>query len=213
MAVVECRVLHQDRSLQLAQRHTRLDPDFADERLARPPVGIQSVCLSARSIQREHELGPESLPQWMVLDQPFQLRDGVRVATELEVGVDPLLERREPCLLQTCDLVLGERLGRELDERGPPPAGERLAQLRRSLVRLGTARLLDEPLEALEVEASGLHVDDITGWPPLEDTVAEQSPKGVHLVLKRRARGARRVRPPQLVDQLVLCHGLVGAQQ
>ena len=149
----------------------------------------------------------------MALDQSLELRDGVRVAAELELGIDPLLERVEPLLLEAADLVLGERLGRELDERGPPPAGERLAQLRRTLLRLPSSRLRDEPLEALEVEPSGLHMDHIAGGLPLEHVRAEQPADRVHLVLQRCARRARRLLTPELVDQVVLRHRLVSVQQ
>ena len=64
----------------------------------------------------------------MLGDEALQLADDVGVASEREVGLDPLLERVQAQLLQPRDLRLGERLECELVQRRPPPQGKRLAQ-------------------------------------------------------------------------------------
>ena len=44
--------------LQALQRRAGFDPEFVDERPARLGVGIESVCLTIRPVEREHLLGP-----------------------------------------------------------------------------------------------------------------------------------------------------------
>src|SRR5205085_6505840 len=71
-------------------------------------------------------------------------------------GLDPLLERGEPGVLEPRSRVTGERLGLELGERRAAPELERLGEaLRRGLRVAGAqklATLSDEALEAIEVE-------------------------------------------------------------
>ena len=69
-----------------------------------------------------------------------------------ELGVDPLLERRQPQLPETGALRLRERLVGEVGERRPAPQRKRLAQLLRCPLGIGAAGLGDEPLEAGDVE-------------------------------------------------------------
>ena len=61
----------------------------------------------------------------MLRDERLELADDVAVPPELEVGLDPLLERGDAKLLQPSDLGLRELLERELGERGPTPELER----------------------------------------------------------------------------------------
>ena len=89
-------------------------------------------------------------------DQRLQLLDDLRMALESEVGLDALLDRREPQLLQPGNGSLGEALAAEVGERQPAPQPERLAQMRGRLLRLtGRERrspILEQPLEASQVE-------------------------------------------------------------
>ena len=82
----------EDLSLKLAQLWTRLDAEFVDETGAGSLIHVQSLRLPARTVQRHHELAQEALPQRVLGDEPLELADDVAVATELEIGVDPLRE-------------------------------------------------------------------------------------------------------------------------
>ena len=64
----------------------------------------------------------------MLGDETLQFGDDLAVATAREVGVDPVLERREPQLLETDDLRLRKRLPGEVGEGGPAPQRECRAQ-------------------------------------------------------------------------------------
>ena len=49
------------------------------------------------------------------------------VPAELDLGLQPILERGQPELVEPGDLVLEERLEREIGERRPAPERERVA--------------------------------------------------------------------------------------
>ena len=49
------------------------------------------------------------------------------VTAELDLGLEPVLERGQPQLVEPGDLVLEERLEREVGERRPAPERERVA--------------------------------------------------------------------------------------
>lgn len=70
----------------------------------------------------------EPLAQRVAEDERFELADERRVAPERDVGVEPILEARQPQLLQPPGLGLGERLA-ELGEGRAPPQCKRVAQL------------------------------------------------------------------------------------
>ena len=111
--------------LKLAQLGSRLDTELVDETGAGSLIHVQSLRLPARTVQRDHELPQEALAQRMLGDEPLELADDVTVATELEIGVDPLRNCGEPELVQPPDLRLREILERELRERRSPPRLER----------------------------------------------------------------------------------------
>jgi hypothetical protein len=66
----------------------------------------------------------------MLRRQGLQLPDELALPPEREVGLDPVLDRRQPQVLDARDLWLGEGLVRELPERRPPPQVERLSDAR-----------------------------------------------------------------------------------
>src|SRR6185503_12407001 len=95
----------------------------------------------------------------------LELADEIRVPSELEVRVDPLLERRQVELLEPGPFESCERLVLELAERRASPESEPFAQLAR---RLRAALLFprDESigaqlLEAVEVDALACDVEPV----------------------------------------------------
>ena len=57
-------------------------------------------------------------------DECLELGDELRVTSEREIRLDPLLERDGAQLLEPRDLGLGERLVEEVRERRPAPERE-----------------------------------------------------------------------------------------
>src|SRR5262249_25767656 len=103
----------------------------------------------ARPVQREHELSVQALTERVLERERFELADELRVAPERQIGIDALLEHRQPELLEARDLDLRERLVGEVGERRASPERQRLVQA----VRIAAC---DELLESLEVELTRL---------------------------------------------------------
>src|SRR5215471_16665288 len=95
--------------------------------------------------------------------------DEPHVATELELRVRALLDRRQPQLLEPLDFDPSKRLEGEIAERGAPPERQGLVQ---QIDGTGGTRLhvrlpseLEETLEAAGVDLVGLDLDDIAARP------------------------------------------------
>ena len=140
--------------LERAQRRGRVDPEARHELPRAFAVHLERVGLAARAVEREHLLAAQPLAQRVLRRKPLELAHERRVPPEHELGVDPLLERREAKLLEPLDGRSGELLVGEVGERRPAPELERLvsraAAARRRRAR-GRAR---PPRQALEAERS-----------------------------------------------------------
>ena len=118
---VELGVLSEDRSLQILELAAGLDAELLDECAPGVAVARQRVPLAARAVEREDQLGAQPLARRMLAHQCLQLWDQCRVAPQREVGLDALLERDQPQLLEAGDVALCERLVREIRERRAAP--------------------------------------------------------------------------------------------
>ena len=123
-------LLAQDRRVQLLQGRRRLDTQLVDEHLARVLVGLERLRLAPASVEREHELAARALAKRVLADERLELADELGGATELELRLDPLLDRRQAKLLEPRRLVLGERLVREVGERRAAPELKRFGDQR-----------------------------------------------------------------------------------
>ena len=74
------------------------------------------------------------------------------MAAELEVGVDPLLDRRGALLLELRTFQAGDRVV-EVGERRAAPQAQRIPQLLGRAFGVETARVGDELLEPLSTRA------------------------------------------------------------
>ena len=80
---------------------------------------------------------------------------------ELEIRLDPMLERAEPQFLEARDLRLGERLIREIGERRAAPQAQRLHEYAACRVCIAggqrLAPVVDECLETFCVHPLRVH--------------------------------------------------------
>ena len=76
----------------------------------RRAVRGQRVRLSPAAIQREHLLTAQPLVQRVDRDERLELSGHLGLASEGEVGVDPLAQTVEPQILEPRDLWLGKAL-------------------------------------------------------------------------------------------------------
>ena len=193
----------QDLRLETLELRPRLDPELVDEAAARGLVGVEGLGLAAGSVEREHQLPAEGLAQRMLAHERLQLADDVAVAPQLQVGVDPLLERHEPELLEPSDLRLRELLERELGERGAAPEVERAPEQRAPLLGARSAGVAKHELEAASVDASGVDAQDVARRTRLQDVRPELATQPRDRVLERCRCRLRRVLAPEQVDQAI----------
>ena len=84
--------MHQDRTLELLQPPARLEAELLAQQLTRLPVRRQRLSLAAGTIEREHQLLAQPLPQRVRGDQRLDLRDQLAVASQRQLRGDSLLD-------------------------------------------------------------------------------------------------------------------------
>ena len=155
----------------------------------------------------------------MARNERFQLRDDLGLTPECEIGLDPVLERRDVELVEPGDLVLREALVREIRQRRPSPEREGAPQLLGRLPGLaGRERgssLGQTAFEAVAVELVRLDPKRIAAANGAKGLGAagQLLPEGRNTVLQHLRSGLGRVLSPELVDDHVARHRLVAAQE
>ena len=142
----------------------RLDAELLDQGASGVAIDLERLGLAARPVEREHELPAKPFAQRVKGRQPLELADRLTEAAEAQVGLDPVLERRQPELLQPGELRLKRWFEAEVVERRPPPQVERPVQgLGCGRGVLSRSALRHELLEAVEVEPARLNAQLIAG--------------------------------------------------
>ena len=111
----------EDVGLDRLQFRTRLQTQLACQVAARTLIRVQSLGLASSRIQRAHQLCRDMLRVGCSANSASSSGTSSRVATEVEVGVDPGLERHQVEFLKAADVRLGEILERDLRQRWPAP--------------------------------------------------------------------------------------------
>jgi hypothetical protein len=125
---IEVRVLPQDGLLEVLKLAGRLQAELLGERASRVPVARKRVGLTTRAVQREHELRAQALAGGVLPGERLELRDQSGVAAKRQVGLDALLERCLPKLVEARDRALRELLVGEVAQSGTAPQVECVAQ-------------------------------------------------------------------------------------
>ena len=99
-------ILHEDRLLEILECLVWLKAKFFDKQAASVSIGSESLGLSPRAIESQHQLAPKPLSHRMCRDERLDLADELCVAAEGQVSLDPVLERRHTGLLESRDLAL-----------------------------------------------------------------------------------------------------------
>ena len=140
----------------------RLDAELLDEACARVLIRVERFRLPSRAVEREHELAAQGLAERVLAHERSSSRD-VTVAAEVEIGLDPLLVRDEPELLEPADLGLREVLERELGECGAAPQRQRLLDQRTPFLGICPSRISEENLEPSSVDLLGCDAEQYPG--------------------------------------------------
>ncbi len=214
---VERGILGEDGELEPTQLGPRLDRERVHERLTTCAVDLERLGLPPGAVEREHQLAPRALPERVRRDERVQLLEDVRVMPEGEVGLDPVLERREAQLLEPIGGLRRERLADEIREGRSAPLGERVPQQLRTA---GEIARRDRPaargragLEAEEIERRGRRFEEISGLARLDGRRPERLAEPRHVDLHGGGGRRRRILPPQLVDDPVGGHDPVGVEE
>ena len=96
----------------------------------------------------------------MLLDELMKLRDKVRVAAEIEIRGDPVLEHGDAEIFEPPDLGLRKRFVAEVGERRPTPQRES------SLESVGAARAGSPAASASRPAAATSSKRSRSSWPP-----------------------------------------------
>src|SRR6185436_3201961 len=151
----------------------------------------------------------------MGANQHLELADQRLVATERQVRIDALLDRRHASLLQACDLGLCEVVERKVGKGSTSPKRESLDQRSHCFLWIACAQrtptFFKEPLEPVAVELVSVDAKHVAGAPSDEDLLLLAMPparskslaelRDVHLGgLHGRRSGVSR---PHVVDQAV----------
>ena len=132
---------------------------------------------------------------------------------ELELGVDPVLLRRHPQLVEARGLEAREVLFVEVGERGPAPERERLAQQPGPGRRFRLSCFLQQPLEAVAVDGFALEGEPVAGRLRDEDVPPEHLAQRRNGVLERAGRRRGRALAPEVGDEPVGGDDLAGPQR
>ena len=154
------RVLADHLERQLAELGARLQPEVLVELPPQPFVLRECLRVTARAVEREHQLAAKALSELVRRHQLFELADDLAMATERERRFDPLLLRLHASLVESRDLRLRERVVREVGQRGAAPQREGLVSRLCGRVRVaGGQRLAGAVQQAAEphrVDPAGL---------------------------------------------------------
>ena len=128
-------LMTQDRLFEALQLLTGLEAELFVEDPACASVGRERIGLAFRSIQGEHQLPPQPFAVRVLADQAFQLVDQLGILAERQVGLDSILERRQPKVLQALGLqsqgpFVAQPLRRDGPSRAPGPGARRVAARR-----------------------------------------------------------------------------------
>src|SRR5262245_25052630 len=147
----------------------------------------------------------------MLGDEPLELADELRMPSEREVGVDPVLECGQPDLLESEGFDLGY-----VDRRPMPElecAAQRLRRAGRIADRERGAAGLREALELEDVDSARVDGEPIAAGGCLEEAVREQLSELGDVDLERVPGGVGRLLAPERVDQLVAGDDLARAEE
>jgi hypothetical protein len=81
--------------VELLEAPTWIYPELVDEHATRIVVDLKGFGLSARSVQREHQLPAKTLAQGVLLDEYLELADELGARSARKLGLDAVFERRQ----------------------------------------------------------------------------------------------------------------------
>jgi len=160
--------------------------------------------LTARSVESQHEVRTKPLAQRVLRYKPFELADEPAVVAEYEPRLDELFTRGGSQFLQSRNISLNSGFERKICKRRAAPQVERRLELGRSMFgRVGGARIREQVLETMKIEALVFHVDRVAGGHRPHHVRPERLAELGDLVLQRAQGCLRRLLAPDVGQQPV----------
>ncbi len=163
----QARIGAQDLLLQPGQPGPRFEAGLVDERAAALLVAGQGLSLAPAPVEREHELGPEALPQRMLIDQAPQPGDELTVPPAGQAGLAAQLDGFQPGLLELAGGHGHQWRARHVSQRRPAPQPQCLGQQRRGgpgpPVRQYLPPAVLQVVEPADVEVVAFHQELVAG--------------------------------------------------
>ena len=208
---VQRRVLRKDRGLQPAQLRAGVEPELLAQDATTFLEDAQRVGLASGAIQRDHQQPTKPFAQRVRGDERFELADHDPMSPELQLDVEPFLDRGEAQFRDPSDLRRRELLVGELGERAASPQRLGLSQqfdgTREITACCSGASCRDELFEAVQVDRLRWNLERIATTARRDEARrAERAAQLRHQALQTVARRGRGLRPPQPVDELISRH-------
>ena len=98
----------QDRLLEPLQGLAGLDSQLVDQVVPSLLVGVEGVRLAVGTVEGEHLLSAEPLPERMLANEHLELAEQVLVTTLGEIAIDPVHQHGQSQLVELPHLVPSE---------------------------------------------------------------------------------------------------------
>jgi hypothetical protein len=214
LAKLERRVVVEDLALEPLQGRPRIDPQLFGEQPPALLVSVEGIVLASGAIEGQHQLRAQPFAERVGGNEALELGDELRVTAEHQLHLEPLLRRRQTKLLEPEHVLGGERVVAEVRERVTTKQGESSTQ------QFGTAcgvvlsvRLVDERLEAADVDALAVEPEQVSRRSCLDRVGSEQLAQSGDVTVQRRVRRLRRRLAPERSDELVARNHVVHVEQ
>jgi hypothetical protein len=102
---LELGIVREHPALELPQLFTRLEAELVGEQRARLAVDLESVAPPSGSVEREHQLGPQPLPERVLGHEGLELGNDLARKASAEICVEPVLQHLQPHLLEALGLA------------------------------------------------------------------------------------------------------------
>ena len=139
--------------MELAELHAGFDADFVNEPVARGEKRLKRLGLAATLVERPHAQGVQAFPQRVRVDEPFQFRQCLFVATSNDVTLNREFLYAQPQLIKPADLDRGERFAGHVGQRFAVPQRQGVAD--GGICGPGSVGFLHQVQEARRVNGVG----------------------------------------------------------
>ncbi len=213
----QIRIVLEDPLVEIGQQGARFEPELVDEPATSMSVCLECLDLTARLVERKHQLAHQPLAERIGIGCSLQFGYELVATAELELRVCPRLERTKPFLLERRKLSAEGCVACELRQNVTAPQRQSICELlgrheEVSLLARATGAC-DEPAKAQEIELIRRDTEPVTIPERLDSIGAEHLPEVRDTDLQRVASACRRVRGPERVDQPIGRNGLICAEQ